>query len=287
MSSAMRLLDVIPSDDDVAPAGNGIGIADHPAHHACYPFAALVGQDELKNALLIAAVDSTVGGVLIFGDRGTGKSTAVRALAALLPPIEVVEECPYACAPDSQAPCPYCATQPNRRSRVVQVPIVDLPLGATEDRVLGALDIEDRFGMCIEIQTPRDIAERVEIIRRRDAYERDPRGFSAAWRNESARIADTIVAARGRLDQVEVPDVTIERCARLCAALGTDGLRGELTLVRAGRALASLNDRPSVGIAEIKAVALACLRHRLRRGPLEEAGSDARLHRVVAEHLGA
>lgn len=368
MSSAMRLLDVIPSDDDAAPAGNGIGIADRSAHHVCYPFAALVGQDELKNALLIAAVDSTVGGVLIFGDRGTGKSTAVRALAALLPPIEVVEECPYACAPDSQAPCPYCATQPNRRSRVAQVPIVDLPLGATEDRVLGALDIEralvagetafqpgllaranrgflyidevnlledhlvdllidvaasgtnvverdgisvrhparfvlvgsgnpeegelrpqllDRFGMCIEIQTPRDIAERVEIIRRRDAYERDPRGFSAAWRNESARIADTIVAARARLDQVDVPDMTIERCARLCAALGTDGLRGELTLVRAGRALASLNDRPSVGIAEIKAVALSCLRHRLRRGPLEEAGSDARLHRVVAEHLGA
>jgi magnesium chelatase subunit I len=143
----------------------------------------------------------------------------------------------------------------------------------------------DRFGMCVEIQTPQDVSERVEIVRRRDAYERDPAGFSMTWRHETERIAQQVVAARARIDEVAVPDPIIERCARLCAALGTDGLRGELTLVRAGRALSSLQGCSCVGIAQIRDVALACLRHRLRRGPLEESGSDARLHRAVEEHL--
>jgi magnesium chelatase subunit I len=144
----------------------------------------------------------------------------------------------------------------------------------------------DRFGLCVEIHTPQDIAERVEIIRRRDAYERDPQAFRGKWHDASVEIAETVVAARARLDQVTVPNSVIECCARMCAALGTDGLRGELTLVRAGRALASLQRQSSVGIAHIRDVALASLRHRLRRGPLEETGSDARLRRVLAEHLG-
>ncbi len=377
MPSAMRLLDVAPTSDVATAAGKESGGeaamrlgergALEPAHQDYFPFAALVGQDELRNALLIAAVDSTVGGVLIFGDRGTGKSTAVRALADLLPPIEVVEDCPYACAPRGMTQCPHCSSQPGGRARSVRVPMVDLPLGATEDRILGALDIEralvagekvflpgllaranrgflyidevnlledhlvdllidvaasgvnvverdgisvrhparfvlvgsgnpeegelrpqllDRFGLCVEIETPTEVADRVEIIRRRDAYERDPKAFAEKWRKHSSEIAGTVVAARARLDQVVVPDAIIESCARLCAALGTDGLRGELTLVRAGRALASLQDHPSVGIAHIREVALASLRHRLRRGPLEETGSEARLRRVVAEHLG-
>ncbi|MCS7100807.1 MAG: ATP-binding protein, partial [Burkholderiaceae bacterium] len=115
-----------------------------------YPFSAIVGQDEMKTALLIAAVDDSVGGVLVFGERGTGKSTTVRALAALLPPLRVVADCPYQCEP--RAPAGLCAVcQPRRgrgqrsrrlASRRVAVPVVDLPLGATEDRVLGALDLE-------------------------------------------------------------------------------------------------------------------------------------------------
>lgn len=378
MPIAIRLLDAAPldelepttcksaSDPTAARAGEALEIG--PTHRASFPFAALVGQDELKNALLIAAVDPSVGGVLIFGDRGTGKSTAVRALADLLPPIDVVEDCPYACAPQSSEPCPHCATLPNKRARAIRVPMVDLPLGATEDRILGALDLEralvagekafqpgllaranrgflyidevnlledhlvdllidvaasgtnvverdgisvrhparfvlvgsgnpeegelrpqllDRFGLCVEIQTPKDIAERVEIIRRRDAYERNPRAFCEAWGVESSKIAEKVVAARVRLDQVIVSDQVIESCARMCAALGTDGLRGELTLVRAGRALASLRGQLSVGIEHIRDVALASLRHRLRRGPLEETGSDARLRRVISEHLGS
>ena len=109
-----------------------------------FPFSAIVGQDEMRQALLIAAVDPSVGGVLVFGDRGTGKSTAIRALAALLPKMRAVPGCPYACDPDSPAEaCPHCATHPRPKKSVeVPVPVVDLPLGATEDRVVGALDLE-------------------------------------------------------------------------------------------------------------------------------------------------
>ncbi|MDJ0939118.1 MAG: ATP-binding protein, partial [Woeseiaceae bacterium] len=109
-----------------------------------FPFSAIVGQDDMKQALLIAAVDSAIGGVLLFGDRGTGKSTAVRALASLLPKMRAVIQCPYACEPDSN----YCAAahcgvdRSKRRDRLMPVPVVDLPLGVTEDRVVGALDIE-------------------------------------------------------------------------------------------------------------------------------------------------
>ncbi len=113
---------------------------------ANFPFSAIVGQDDLKQALLIAAVDSTVGGVLLFGDRGTGKSTAVRALASLLPTMRAVVGCPYACPPDSDfceaAHCGMPARNGKRKSRLCRVPVVDLPLGVTEDRVVGALDIE-------------------------------------------------------------------------------------------------------------------------------------------------
>ena len=89
---------------------------------AAFPFSAIVGQDEMKRALLIAAVDARIGGVMVFGDRGTGKSTAVRALAALLPPI-IGDD-----------------------GKKIAVPFVDLPLGATEDRVVGALDLERALG---------------------------------------------------------------------------------------------------------------------------------------------
>ncbi|HSN69894.1 MAG TPA: ATP-binding protein, partial [Steroidobacteraceae bacterium] len=289
-----------------------------------FPFSAIVGQDEMKNALLIAAVEPAIGGVLVFGDRGTGKSTAVRALAALLPKMRVVLGCRYGCDPDAETVCDECVER--RRSgepktRQVQVPVVDLPLGATEDRVVGALDLEkaltqgekafepgllaranrgflyidevnlledhlvdllldvagsgenvvereglsvrhparfvlvgsgnpeegelrpqllDRFGLSVEVTTPTDLAMRTEVVRRRDAFERDPPGFLERFRNKDAQLRRRIVAARKRLTEVEVADSTLEQAAKLCLALGTDGLRGELTLMRAARALAAL-----------------------------------------------
>ena len=336
-----------------------------------FPFSAIVGQDEMKLAILVAAVDPGVGGVLVFGDRGTGKSTAVRGLAALLPKMRAVAGCPYACEP--AAHCAACGDANEskgaaRRTVLVPVPVVDLPLGATEDRVVGALDLEraltqgvkafepgllaranrgflyvdevnlledhlvdllidvaasgenvvereglsvrhparfvlvgsgnpeegelrpqllDRFGLSVEVRTPEALAERVEVVKRRDAYERDAEAFALRWQREDEKLRRRIVAARKRLDAVQVPDAALERAAQLCIALGTDGLRGELTLMRAARALAALDGDASVGDAQLKRVAPPALRHRLRRDPLDETGSTARVERALAECFDA
>ncbi len=334
-----------------------------------FPFSAIVGQEEMKLAILVAAIDPGIGGVLVFGDRGTGKSTAIRALAALLPEIPVVEGCPYRCDPgDEQALCTECRSRRPLRAVMAPVPVVDLPLGATEDRVVGALDLEraltrgekrfepgllarahrgflyidevnlledhlvdllldvaasgenvvereglsvrhparfvlvgsgnpeegelrpqllDRFGLSVEVKTPTDLAERIDVVRRRDVFERDPAGFAAKWKREETRLRRSIEAARTRLPLVQVPDAAIERAARLCMALGADGLRGELTLVRAARAVAALEGAGEVLDQHLRQVALPALRHRLRRNPLDEAGSTARVERAVADLFGA
>lgn len=337
-----------------------------------FPFSAIVGQEEMKQALLLAAVDQGIGGVLVFGDRGTGKSTAVRALAALLPSMQAVVGCRYHCDPldDRDAcveDCPARAAGGVPKSRPVPVPVVDLPLGATEDRVVGALDLEralargekafepgllarahrgflyidevnlledhlvdllldvaasgenlvereglsvrhparfvlvgsgnpeegelrpqllDRFGLSVEVRTPEDLPTRIEVVRRRDAFEREPAGFAAKWQRADARLRRQIVAARARLSAVEVPDAALERAARLCIGLGTDGLRGELTLIRAARALASLEGDAAVADRHLRRVAPSALRHRLRRNPLDEAGSTVRVERALHELLG-
>lgn len=335
-----------------------------------FPFSAIVGQDEMKQAILLSAVDPSIGGVLVFGDRGTGKSTAVRALAALLPKMRAVEGCAYQCDPDEVASvCPVCsAAAASRRARQVPVPVVDLPLGATEDRVVGALDLEraltrgekafepgllarahrgflyvdevnlledhlvdllidvaasgenvvereglsvrhparfvlvgsgnpeegelrpqllDRFGLSVEVSTPTDLPTRVDVVKRRDAFERDRAGFCAQWAGRDARLRRRIVGARDRLPTVRVPDAALEQAARLCMQLGTDGLRGELTLVRAARALAAYDGDDEVGDTHLRRIAPSALRHRLRRDPLDESGSGVRVARAVDELLPA
>jgi magnesium chelatase subunit I len=340
-----------------------------------FPFSSIVGQDEMKLALLIAAVDPSVGGVLVFGDRGTGKSTAVRALAALLPKMRVVADCPYGCDPD--APRGGCVEgcrlreaggKGGPRVKLVPVPVVDLPLGATEDRVVGALDLEralahgekafepgllarahrgflyidevnlledhivdllldvaasgenvvereglsirhparfvlvgsgnpeegelrpqllDRFGLSVDVKTPGDLAMRIEVVRRRDGFDRDPQAFAAAWEKEEGRQRKRILAARGRLAATEVPAGVLELAARLCMALGTDGLRGELTLMRAARALAALEATPAATPEQLRRIAVPVLRHRLRRDPLDESGSGVRVERAIAQVFDA
>ena len=336
-----------------------------------FPFSAIVGQDDMKRALLIAAVDPGIGGVLAFGDRGTGKSTAVRALAALLPPMAAVDGCRYACDPaDADAWCAECraraAAGPLPRA-TAPVPVVDLPLGATEDRVVGALDLEralargekhfepgllaranrgflyidevnlledhvvdllldvaasgenvvereglsvrhparfvlvgsgnpeegelrpqllDRFGLSVEVRTPPDIPTRIEVVRRRDAFERDRAGFLAVWREADAALRGRIEDARARIARVTISDALLERAAALCLRLGTDGLRAELTLLRAARALAAFEGMAEVTVTELRAVAPSALRHRLRRDPLDEAGSTARVARAIADEFG-
>ncbi len=333
---------------------------------APYPFTAIVAQQDMKLALLIAAVDPGVGGVLIMGDRGTGKSTAIRALAALLPKIPVVAHCPYNCDPERPpgGHCDACkkgADGPIKTTKM-GIPVVDLPLGATEDRVIGALDIEralhagekafepgllarahrgflyidevnlledhivdalldvaasgenvvereglsvrhqakfvlvgsgnpeegelrpqllDRFGLSVDVATPQDIKSRVEIVRLRDSYEQDRDGFAKRWRRKESAQRRLIEQARERVESIVTPDGVLEFAAGLCLKLGTDGLRGELTLLRAGRALAALEKQDVLTISHVRSVAPMVLRHRLRRDPLDESGSESRIERAL------
>jgi len=336
-----------------------------------YPFSAIVRQDEMKRALLIAAVDQGIGGVMVFGDRGTGKSTAVRALAALLPPIKATLGCPYHCDPKSDAGlCPIHGEASNGRrpeTEMVGTPVVDLPLGATEDRVVGALDLEraltrgekrfepgllarahrgflyidevnlledhlvdllldvaasgenvvereglsvrhparfvligsgnpeegelrpqllDRFGLSVDVKTPTELADRIEVVRRRDAFDRNPDAFHAAWADADAALGVQITKARARLDKIKVPEAVLESGSRLCMAIGSDGLRGELTILRTARALAALNGAAAVSEAHLREVAPMALRHRLRRNPLDEAGSTVRIERAMIDLFG-
>ncbi|MFX4223273.1 MAG: magnesium chelatase ATPase subunit I [Thalassobaculum sp.] len=332
-----------------------------------YPFAAIVGQEEMRLGLTLASIDPSIGGVLILGDRGTGKSTAVRALAHLLPTMKVVHSCRFNCDPAAPAPdclsgCADAGKRGRPKSDTVPIPVVDLPLGATEDRVVGALDLEvalsrgekrfepgllarahrgflyidevnlledhlvdllldvaasgenvvereglsvrhparfvlvgsgnpeegelrpqllDRFGLSVEVSTPTNIRDRVEVVRRREAFERDRDGFLQTWDSKEAAIRRKIVRARKSLASVEVGDAALERAAEICMALGTDGLRGELILMRSARALAALDGQGAVADAHLRQVAPMALRHRLRRDPLDDVGATSRVERAL------
>jgi magnesium chelatase subunit I len=337
-----------------------------------FPFSAIVGQDEMKLALLLVAIDPLIGGVMVFGDRGTGKSTAVRALAGLLPPMKVVQGCKYGCDPQSNgARCDDClqrtAEGQHPRAVVAPVPVVDLPLGATEDRVVGALDLEralttgekafepgllarahrgflyvdevnlledhlvdllldaaatgenvveregvsirhpsrfvlvgsgnpeegelrpqllDRFGLAVDVKTPKEIRTRIDVIKRRDAFDRDPVAFLAHWHKADVKVRKQLEKGRAKLETLTVPDEILERAAALCSALGTDGLRGELTLLRTSRALAAFDHADTVTLTHLRRVSAMALRHRLRRNVLDDAGSTIRVERAVAELWG-
>ena len=331
-----------------------------------FPFAAIVGQDQMKMAMVLTAIDPSLGGVLVFGDRGTGKSTAVRALAHLLPPIQAVKGCPINAPSHDQ--CPDWADVPAEAEIEERpTPVIDLPLGATEDRVTGALDIEralvygekafqpgllaqanrgylyidevnlledhlvdllldvaqsgenvvereglsirhparfvlvgsgnpeegelrpqllDRFGLSVEVRSPHDIDQRIEVVQRRDAYDLQPEKFLRKWRREDTRIRDTILSARAALTEVKTRKKEVRDCAELCVALGADGLRGELTLLRSSRALAAYEGAAAVSRRHIRRVAPMALAHRLRRDPMDEAGSTSRVQRALEEVLG-
>ena len=331
-----------------------------------FPFSAIVGQSDMKRAMLLTAIDPSIGGVLVFGDRGTGKSTAVRALAALLPSIKAVKACPV--NSERFADCPEWAHVTRKSTHLIPTPVVDLPLGASEDRVTGALDIEkaltkgekafqpgllaqanrgylyidevnlledhivdllldvaqsgenviereglsirhaarfvlvgsgnpeegelrpqllDRFGLSVDVASPTDIAERVEVIKRRDAYENDHAAFMLRWQAEDATLQERVLTARKALRKLKTPDSTLHDVAELCVKLGSDGLRGELTLLKAARAYAAWRNDTALARPHIRDVAGLALRHRLRRDPLDDAGSNTRVSRIVEDVLGA
>lgn len=332
-----------------------------------YPFAAIVGQEEMKLALILGAVDPLIGGVIVMGHRGTGKSTAVRALADLLPPIARVKGCLYGCDPDRPAEfCDDChrKSSRSRRQAVVQdpVPVVDLPLGATEDRVCGTLDIEkaladgvkafepgllaranrgflyidevnllddhlvdvlldasasgrnvveregisvshparfvlvgsgnpeegdlrpqllDRFGLYTQITTIADPDQRVEIVERRERFERDTDSFFDDFQTEHMLLRRRIVEANKMHSRVQIDRGLLRRIAELCIALQVDGHRGELTVSRAARGLAAFEGRTSVDVDDVKRVATMSLRHRLRKDPLERVDSGSRIEQAL------
>jgi magnesium chelatase subunit I len=333
-----------------------------------FPFTAIVGQEEMKLAMILSTIDPSIGGVLVFGDRGTGKSTMVRSLAALLPPMKAIEACSYQCDPLGTNLCVNCAelkaSGAKFKSKIIQAPVVDLPLGATEDRIVGSLDIEkalsqgvksfengllakanrgylyidevnlledhlvdllidvaasgenvverdglsirhpakfvligsgnpeegelrpqllDRFGLSVEVKTPTEVMTRIEIIKRRELFERDPDTFIQQWSAAQQALQEKIIASRKRLLKVQVSDAILIQISELCAHLGADGLRGELTMMRAIRAMSAFESKKEATLVMLKRIAPYALRHRLRRDPLDDTGSTVRIERALDE----
>jgi magnesium chelatase subunit D len=321
-----------------------------------YPFSALVGHDDLRLALLLNAVHPGVGGVLVRGEKGTAKSTAVRALAALLPALDVVPGCRFGCAPDApDAACPDGPHAPGGAAETRPARLVELPVGATEDRLVGSLDLEralsegvrayqpglladahrgvlyvdevnllhdhlvdllldaaamgrahverdgvsvshaarfllvgtmnpeegelrpqllDRFGLAVDVRAAREVETRVEVVRRRLAFEADPEGFVDRWRAAEAGTAERIAAARARLDTVTLPDTELRRIAAVCAAFDVDGMRADLVIARAAVAHAAWRGATAVGEEDVRVAARLALPHRRRRDPFDEPGMD-------------
>ncbi|MEV3957506.1 putative cobaltochelatase [Streptomyces albogriseolus] len=321
-----------------------------------YPFTAVVGQDDLRLALLLNAVSPSVGGVLVRGEKGTAKSTAVRALTSLLPEVAVVPGCRFSCDPAS--PDPGCPDGPHEgggggTSRPARM--VELPVGASEDRLVGALDIEralaegvkafepgllaaahrgilyvdevnllhdhlvdllldaaamgasyveregvsvrhaarfllvgtmnpeegelrpqllDRFGLTVEVAASREPDQRVEVVRRRLAYDDDPAAFAASWGDEETAVRQRIVAARTLLPRVRLGDSALRQIATVCSAFEVDGMRADIVMARTATALAAWAGRTDVLAEDVRQAALLALPHRRRRNPFDAPGLD-------------
>ncbi|MEV5348005.1 putative cobaltochelatase [Streptomyces achromogenes] len=333
-----------------------------------FPFTAVVGQDDLRLALLLNAVSPAVGGVLVRGEKGTAKSTAVRALSALLPAVAVVPGCRFSCDPAS--PDPQCPDGPHEAGGGTEraARMVELPVGASEDRLVGALDIEralaegvkafepglladahrgilyvdevnllhdhlvdllldaaamgasyveregvsvrhaakfllvgtmnpeegelrpqllDRFGLTVEVAASREPDQRVEVVRRRLAYDDDPAGFAAKWAQEEAAVRQRIVAARELLPQVRLGDAALRQIAATCAAFEVDGMRADIVMARTATALAAWAGRTDVLAEDVRQAALLALPHRRRRNPFDAPGLDEdKLDETLEQYSG-
>jgi len=340
-------------------------VATRPAH--TFPFSAIVGQETLKLALLLNAVDPLVGGVLVRGEKGTAKSTAVRALAAVVPDLTVVDGCRFSCDPaDPGSWCEECRTRREegplpKTTRPAR--LVDLPVSATEDRLVGTLDLEhalkhgirrfepglfaeanrgilyvdevnllddhlvdtlldaaamgvntvqregisfahparfilvgtmnpeegdvrpqllDRFGLCVDITGVRDPQDRVEIVRRRRAFDDDATAYCREWIDAEDELKMRLRHARVRVGSVEIADEMLMAIARMCADLGVDGHRADLTIARAAVASAALEGHTHVTDEDVRRVAPLVLAHRLRKTPFHEESSPERLAQAVS-----
>lgn len=336
---------------------------------AVYPFTAIVGQEDMKLSLILNVINPALGGVLIKGEKGTAKSTAVRALAELLPPVEVVQGCKFHCDPkNSNLFCDECAKAYEENKQLdfdtVKMRVIELPVSATEDRVVGTLDIEhaikhgekkfepgilaqanrnilyvdevnllddhvvdvlldaaamgintveregvsyshparfvlvgtmnpeegdirpqllDRFGLSVVVTGEHDPLQRVEVIKRRLAYEQDADSFIAAYADEQEALADRIIAASRLLPTVTISDELLASVARLAVELGVDGHRADITVIKTALTLAAFAGRTEAIMEDIKGAAKLVLPHRMRRRPFEEGQLDwSRVEAILA-----
>ncbi|WP_131733650.1 VWA domain-containing protein [Gordonia paraffinivorans] len=300
-----------------------------PPDHVRYPFSAVVGQEQLKLALILSAISPGIGGVLIRGEKGTAKSTIVRGLGPLIA---------------------------DEGDRSGSGRVVELPIGATEDRVIGSLDLTsvlrdgraeftpgllarahhgvlyidevnlladhlvdvlldaaaggrvtierdgvshtqeadfvlvgtmnpeegelrpqllDRFGLAVDVAAGKDLDERVEVVRRRMAFDADPAGFAAAFADAEKELAQRIRDARAAVGEVALPTRELRRIAGVCAHLDVDGLRGDIVVARTAAAHAAWRGAAEVTEEDVRAAVELALPHRRRRNPFDESGLSA------------
>jgi magnesium chelatase subunit I len=334
-----------------------------------FPFTAIVGQEEMKLALQLNVIDPKIGGVMIMGDRGTGKSTTIRAIADLLPEIEVVKDDPFNSDKsdlDLMGNEVREAIQNNKplETELIKIPMVDLPLGATEDRVCGTIDIEkaltegvkafepgllakanrgilyvdevnllddhlvdilldsaasgwntveregisirhparfvlvgsgnpeegelrpqllDRFGMHAEIRTVKDPILRVKVVEERTSFDQNPAIWINNYEEKQQELRDRIVAAQKLLPTVKISYDLRVKISEVCSQLDVDGLRGDIVTNRAAKAHAAYNGRDNVTVEDISKIITLCLRHRLRKDPLESIDSGDKVSKVFKE----
>jgi len=321
-----------------------------------YPFSAIVGSDDMALALVLTTISPAVGGVLVRGEKGTAKSTMVRALASILPPIDVVAGDRFSSDPREAHPLsPDGPFASDAATETRPVRLVELPVGATEDRVLGSLHLEkalsegitayepgllarahrgilyvdevnllhdhlvdllldaaamgrstverdgvsvehaarfvlvgtmnpeegelrpqllDRFGLTVEVKAPREPATRVEVVRRRLAYETDPDAFAARYADDEAALTDRIQAAQKLVEQVTLSEWALLKIAEVCAAFEVDGMRADIVTARAAAAHAAWAGRTDVVREDVRAAARLALPHRRRRNPFDAPGID-------------
>ena len=334
-----------------------------------FPFTAIIGQEEMKLALILNVIDPRIGGVMIMGDRGTGKSTTIRAVADLLPEIQVVAGDPF-----NSSPTDFELMGEEAKVAVLQnkdiplearkVPMIDLPLGATEDRVCGTIDIEkaltdgvkafepgllakanrgilyvdevnllddhlvdilldsaasgwntveregisikhparfvlvgsgnpeegelrpqllDRFGMHAEIRTVKNPDLRVRIVEERTSFDQEPQIWVDKYQAEQDELRDQLVNAQNLLPTVEMEYDFRLKISQICSELDVDGLRGDIVVNRAAKAYAAFDNRSVVTVDDISNIIVLCLRHRLRKDPLESIDSGAKVRKIFNE----
>lgn len=321
-----------------------------------FPFAAIIGQDEMKLALQLNVIDPKIGGVMIMGDRGTGKSTTIRALADLLPDISIIKNDPFNTNP--------VGLEETYEMEEIKIPMVELPLGATEDRVCGTINLKevlsggsstfepgllaranrgilyvdeinllddhlvdvlldsaasgwntveregisikhpakfilvgsgnpeegelrpqllDRFGMHAEIRTISDPDSRVRIVEERISFDKSPETWFEKYENEQFDIQNRLLKAMSLLPQVQISKDFQLKISQVCSELQVEGLRGDLVVTRAAKALAAFEERTEVSLEDVKRTIILCLRHRCRRDPMESINSGDKVESVFEQ----